>query len=231
MTVRRSTAAIDNQLTFDWQTEDNLNWANTGESLTNSGTITKSGGAATKSIAPPFDNTGALDIQSGTVQVPTFTSTGTVDIGSGTTFTLNGTSTLDNTITIAADGLLAYPGGTHTWIGGFAPLGGGPINVGGTVTMGAADTETVQIALLNLGGTITGLATLVITDALNWTSGTMSGASVTRIPATAALNLTTGNTKIQTTRLVENLGTITWSDGAWNLNDGAAIDGVMVPGT
>jgi hypothetical protein len=217
-------AEIDNQATFEWQTDDNLSWANQGESLTNSGTITKSGGAATKVIAPPFDNSGTLDIQSGAVQTAAFTNTGTVDIGSGTTLSLPGTSTLDNTITIAADGLLAYPTGSHTWIGGFAPLGGGPINVGGTVTMGAADTETVQIAQLNLSGTITGLATLVITDALNWTSGTMSGAGVTRIPVNAALNLTTGNTKSQITRLLESLGTITWSDGAWNLSDGAEID-------
>jgi hypothetical protein len=60
-------AAIDNQATFNWQSDDNLNWANQGESLTNSGTITKSGGIATKVIQPPFDNSGALDIQSGTV--------------------------------------------------------------------------------------------------------------------------------------------------------------------
>jgi hypothetical protein len=138
-------------------------------------------------------------------RLPTADDTVAIDVDGDYTVTLNVSATVASLVLGGASGtqMLSIPGQTLT------------IDEQGTVGANG---------VINLAGTLTGSGPVSVGGAINWSSGTLSGTSTTTILAGGALNLTTGNTKIQTTRLVENLGTITWSDGAWNLNDGAAID-------
>ena len=83
---------------------------------------------------------------------------------------------------------MSVPGGTTTINGSFsttASLGisGGTVNGNGAVTF-------ASVALS--GGTLAGSGDVTVSGAMNWTSGTMSGAGKTIIASTASLSLSSG---------------------------------------
>ncbi len=110
-----NSAVLNNQSgsLFDLTSDNTLSWsAGTAGTINNSGTFRKSAGTGTSSIDDPFNNTGTVEVQTGTVVMSSGgTSTGVFDVSSGA--------------------LLNYTGGSHTFNAGVTLPGAGPVRVGG----------------------------------------------------------------------------------------------------
>ncbi|AZO32335.1 hypothetical protein [Mesorhizobium sp. M1B.F.Ca.ET.045.04.1.1] len=165
------TLAIGSGTIFDDQSDGGLyiyanNWGpgddGSAAAVNNAGTFVKSGAATTATIATRFNNTGLVDVESGTLSL----SGGGIDVGAtyqgaGTVNFSGGTRTLDAASSIT--GNATFSGGTTTVDGTVSAQFLSVIS--GTVTFGAA---TTTAAFSQSGGelngsgllTVTGLATL-----------------------------------------------------------------------
>ncbi|MGH3428126.1 MAG: beta strand repeat-containing protein, partial [Mycobacteriales bacterium] len=183
-----------------------------GQQFTNDGVVTKSttaGATTVSSIA--FNNSGQVQVQSGTVQLNGGgTSGGQFSVPAGAALEFGGgTHSLTATAVLNADGTVRFPGGTTTIAGTYAVSGTTVVN-GGTVNFNTAATSAgVTVSSGILGGS----ATLTITGSLAWSGGTMSGSGITQIDAAAAVTLSGGGDKVLDTRWFENAGTLTWTGG------------------
>ena len=76
------------------------------------------------------------------------------------------------------------------------------------------------------GSTITGTSPLMVTGDMTWTSGTMTGEGFTTIAAGATLHLIGNYTSTPTLdkRVINNLGTLTWTGGVFSLDNGAIVN-------
>ena len=105
-------------------------------------------------------------------------------------FTVNHTTGTTTIQTLLSPGTLVHSGGT--------------LNVTGT---GANESDVADYTLS--GGTLGGTGTLVVSDTMSWTGGSMEGAGVTRVAGGASLVREPENTVfLETGRGVENVGTI-----------------------
>ena len=146
--------------------------------VNNAGTFTKSGSAATSTISTLFNNTGTVDVQSGTLNL----SGGGTDVGAtykgpGTVNFSGGTRTLDAASSIT--GNATFSGGQTTVNGG---TGTGLLTVtGGTATFNGAVTTG---ALTQTGGELNGSGSLTVTGTGSLlTAGTESGSGTTIVQA------------------------------------------------
>ena len=105
--VSVGSATIDNVAgaTFDDQTDNTINSTNLGTNLfINDGTFRKSAGTGTTTIAVTFNNTGAVEVDSGTLALNSGgTSSGNIAMASGATLSFGASS-------YAITGTLASPG-------------------------------------------------------------------------------------------------------------------------
>ena len=152
--------------------------------MNNAGTFTKSGSAATSTICTLFNNTGTVDVQSGTLSLSGGgTDVGAIYKGAGTVNFSGGTRTLDSNSSIT--GNATFSGGQTTVNGG---SGTGLLTVtGGTATFNGAVTTG---ALAQSGGELNGLATLTATGASAFSGGTQSGSGTTNAQGGAAFSST-----------------------------------------
>ena len=139
--------------TFLIESDQNI-YANSGTTLfTNEGQLTKSVTTGTTTIEVAFDNTGTVDVETGTLAL---------DDG--------GTSAL-SAFTVASGATLAFVGGTFDLTGG-GTLGGSGTAVwpvtGGTVNAGASDLTVGSFQ--QSGGTLSGTGTVTVTAAASFTS-------------------------------------------------------------
>ena len=144
--------------------------------VNNAGTFTKSGGAATSTISTLFNNSGTVNITSGTLNL----SGGGTDVGAlyqsaGTIEFGGGTRTLDATSSITGNALFAGNAATVTTVNGGVGTGlmtitAGTVNFNGAVSTGAF-TQT--------GGELSGSGSLMVTGAANFSGGTQSGSATT----------------------------------------------------
>ena len=197
-------AVINNSGAWDWQSDDDFLFNQGGARgvLNNTGTITKSGGAATKTVDVTWNHTvtGILNANSGTLQ-------------------LAANSTSAGAYNVAAT--LQFSGSTHNWDAGttFAGTGttllsSGSISVNATIPMGS---------LLNLNGaTLTGTGTLETNNTFTWTAGVMDGGGITNVNATLALSGT--GVKTLRNRTLNTLSAVTWSAGRFDHGVGAVIN-------
>ena len=87
---------------------------------------------------------------------------------------------------------------------GFARVSNGAVLIEGNVTAG-------NFVLAN--GTLSVGGTLVVTNVMNWSGGTLTGSGVTLIPLGAELNIGGDNAKALWGHTINNAGTATWTGG------------------
>jgi Tol biopolymer transport system component len=197
--------------------------------VTNAGSFVKSG-AGTLSVVTPFNNTGTVDHQAGTITLTGGgTSTGPFTVGTGATLDfLAGTHTLGGDVTGA--GAMTVSGATVT-VGAAATYGlpaliqtGGTVTVNGT--LGALDSIRVGGGTLNLqtpaaaitvprlsllNGTLQGTDSVVVSNAWDWTAGTLGVGFALQPAATATWS--TNNSRILNAHTALLDGPVTWSGG------------------
>ena len=190
--------------TFDAQSDAFIDHGfGTAPTFSNNGTFKKSGGTGTTTFEPVFNNTGVVQVQSGTLDLTGGgTSSGSFDAASGTT--------------------LDFGGGTHTLNTGATFTGAGSSRVvGGTATVNGAATAA---NFAQTGGTLNGGNTLTVSGTFNWTGGTMSGSGTTSIASGGTLTFSGGSTKTLSGRTIDNAGTAILKDaGEFDLRDGAVF--------
>lgn len=195
----------------------------------NEGTFRKSisGGTTLIGQALIFNNSGAVEIQTGTLDlISDGTHTGTFEAGAGATLSLGGNQTAASGSRFTGAGGLTMRGGVVT-LAGLVNMGGANSFIGGTLNLngtyictnspatisgGTATFNGVStVAALNLNsGTLAGSAVLTVLNQMNWSGGTMSGAGRTVIAPGATLN---PNNNVTLNRTLENGGTILWTGG------------------
>ncbi|HEY0069993.1 MAG TPA: hypothetical protein VGE04_08515, partial [Chloroflexia bacterium] len=150
---------------------------------------------------------------------------GTLHVASGDLHLQGGTS--KGTFDIEAGAHLDFSQGAHTLGNGTTFAGGGSVRVsGGTLVLGGSAGERVAARRLELAsGTLSGPATLAISNTLTWTGGTMSEAGQTELVPGATLSISGSAAKTLNARTLKNAGTATWlGTGAINLEAGATIN-------
>jgi len=212
----QNNATIVNNGTIDIQADNGVypNSAIGSISITNNGTIKKSGGTNGSVFdIPLIANSGSqFLVQSSLVYIAAVTSSGaTFNVASGTTldFYYSDTRTFDAATTISGSGTLESQGGTTTISGSF----GNPILLaGGTLTLNSA--SALSIPTLNVtAGTLSGTAAINLTGAaMTWAGGTIGGSGTISIPAPTTL---TTNGIVIDGRPISNAGTMNVSAGTF----------------
>ncbi|MCA6421885.1 MAG: BspA family leucine-rich repeat surface protein, partial [Flavobacterium sp.] len=187
---------INNTATVVFNRSDNITYSNV---ISNSGTITKLG-AGTLTLSGVNTNTGAFNVNVGTVQISTNERLGNCNltVASGATFNLNGFSETiasiagAGTITSSAVGAVTLTnGGTTT-----TTFSGVIQNGSGTVSLTKSGTGTLTLSGVNTysGGTTLSTGTLNINNASAIGTGTfiISGGTIDNTSA-GAITLTTNN--------------------------------------
>jgi RHS repeat-associated protein len=198
------------------------------EAFNNAGTLIRTGGTATgeatfSGIA--LNNSGVVRVQSGTLDLAGGgDSTGSFQVAAGATLTFDtgGTQTLEAASQVGGAGTVHFLGGTAHIKGTYDLVTGGTTLIdGGTADFSSSTPVTTPELDLSNGGTLTGTGNVIVSGALNWTFGTMSGAGTTTVAAGGQLNLS-GTQYLEDCRTLVNAGSATWSgDGP---NDGFFVN-------
>ncbi len=180
---------------FDIQNDQTMQ-NSSGGVFNNYGTFRKTVATATSTISIPFNNSGSVDIRSGTVSLSN-----------------GGTDT--SPFTATSPGTLRFGGGTHNFNTGVSLGGTGAIVIStGTVNINTAITSTVPLTLS--GGTLGGSGTLSVSgSSLTWTSGTMSGTGSTNILSGATLTISGTSSVSLDARTLNNSGTTALTNANW----------------
>jgi fibronectin-binding autotransporter adhesin len=195
-----SNPTFDNQAggVLDLQT-DNTFFASSDSStrtLLNSGTVRKSAGAGTTVWQDVFNNTGTVEIQTGTLQ-------------------LTGSGLSSGAFTGAAGTVLEWSAGTHQLASGttFGLTGTRRVS-GGTVDVLAGASLSAAGVLEVTGGTLGGAGAITVPadGAFSWTAGTLGTGGVFTVSAGATATFSSGSTKTLR-RQFDNQGTVTWTGG------------------
>jgi hypothetical protein len=214
----------------------------------NAGTFRKSANAGTTTMSGvSFNNSGAVEIQTGTLRLSGGGAHGgSFGVSAGTTFNLAGGAHTGNaTSSITGAGEFTMSGGTvnlaglvnvsgsNTFRGGTANLTGNYICTNNTLTISGAPGDTITFsgtglvspAVVNFSnGTMAGSSVVTVLNQMNWTGGSMSGSGRTVIPAGATLNAGGAIGITLTTRTLENGGTILWTGpGIFGVTSGGII--------
>ena len=176
----------------DVQGNNSITYGCGTELLVNQGVLRKSGGTGTTTINPIFNNSGTLDVQTGTVNLnSTGQGSGVFLPEAGATLIFNQTYEVDNNLTGAGTNLLN--GGTFTL--------NGNINGSNVVLNGAS--------LL--------ASNTVINGTLTWNYGNINAGSVVTVATNRLLVLASGYGH-PLFGIVTNAGTIQLLNGGGNLN-------------
>jgi hypothetical protein len=197
--------------------------------VTNAGSFVKTG-AGTLSIVTPFNNTGTVDHQIGTITLTGGgTSTGSFDVAAGATLDfLAGTHALNGDVTGA--GAVAITGATVTVGAGttfglpalIVTSGTGTVNgtltaldsirvTGGTLTLQTPAAAITVPRLSLLGGTLQGADSVVVSGTWDWSAGTLGAGFA--LQSTAAATWSTNNSRFLNARTLVLDGPVTWSGG------------------
>src|SRR5260221_16868 len=163
-------ASIANSGTIDFQGDGGIyvTGATGTIAITNSGTIKKSAGTGSSTLAVPLvaQNGSQFLAQSGTFNLAAVTSSGaTFNASSGATLNFNtaDTRTFDASSTLSGAGNLQWSAGTNTVSGAYNVTGALAVS-GGTLTLNSASTLIVP-TLTMTGGTLNGSAPISVTAA------------------------------------------------------------------
>lgn len=210
----------------------------------NAGTFRKSahtGTTATGAGDVSFNNSGTVDIQAGTLSLGSGgTHSGSFTVPAGTVLALDGTHNAGAGSSITGAGQFIVNGGTanlaglvnvsgsNTFSGSIANLSGNYICTNNSLTISGGTvnfngTGLVSPAFVNLNnGTLGGISTVTVLNAMNWSGGTMSGGGRLVIAAGATLQMSGG--LFLNPHILENGGTTLWTGaGSFAMNPPAAI--------
>jgi len=178
----------------------------------NAGVFQKNSGAGIGAVAPTFNNTGSVNVQSGQLR---FTGNGT-DTGTyaatvaGTTLEFfGGTRTISAAggINAGAGSGLLFTGGTVTDSGALTDAGGFSLNGGSLIYNGGA-TATLGSFTNVLAGSFGGSGGAQLGGTSSWTGGTIGGSGLLTLPSgTLTINGATTNPTLDG-RQLSNFGTI-----------------------
>jgi hypothetical protein len=217
-----SGAVFNNQAgaTFDLQGDQTLAAGGGSGAFNNPGTLRKTAGSGTGSIAIVFNNLNLVDIDSGALTLTgggttsgSFDLTGTTISFSGGTHDLTAASSITN-------GTVNVTAGTANLAGNYTPSGTTTIS-GGTANFIKATPVTLPALTLN-GGTLTGTGTVNVSGAMSWTAGTLSGTGVTN--ANGTFTISGVGTKTFSVRTLNNAGAATWSSGSLTADSNATLN-------
>jgi len=183
----------------DMQGDNVINYGCGSELVINQGVVRKSGGTGTTTIQPQFNNSGTLDIQTGTVTLNKGQGGGVFLPEAGATLIFSTTYEVDSNLTGAGTNLLNS--GTFTL--------NGNINGSNVVLNGA-----------NLLASNT-----VINSALTWNSGQINAGSVLTVATNRLLLLTGGGHYFY--GILTNAGTIQLASGDLNLYGSCQVAGAV----
>jgi hypothetical protein len=213
--------------TFQIQTDALIDYSPPGGgTFTNSGTITKSGGAGTTTIDVYFVNSGILNVNSGTIFLDRGSNTnGAVNLASGGTLMVGDENhVFSTTASINGEGNMNFDGtsGNTNFNGSYGANGtigvskgilnfNGIYNGNGTIsiTNGTLNLNT-NITLLQLnqsGGLLVGPGSVVISHAFNWSGGTIRNSS--SLTSDSSMTIEGSALKILDGGIVQNNGAAT----------------------
>jgi len=220
--------------TFDLQADGNSFYANGGNPLAfNAGTLRKTAGSGTSTFSIPCNNSGTVQVNSGTLALTFANSSGEFTVATGATLSANGNATLSGTASIDGPGSFTVTGGTMTNNGAFQIQGtntfsgssatsvfngstlitNGPLIIsGGLVAFNGSGTAAPASLTLSQG-TLLGSMTIAVQGLFTWTGGTIGSAgSSPVVSANGSLNLS-GSGKSLTGGTLLNAGAGVWSAG------------------
>jgi len=205
--------SFNNSGTFEIQNDQGIYLGNAGVIFTNSGTINRTTTSGTASINTVFNNTGTVNVQSGTLSLTgggtcsgTFDFTGFTLLLSGGTWTMTAAFT-GNTLTMSS--------GTVSFSGAATLTSITQMNISGaTVNFNTAGGTVTPTNLTLTGGTLAGSnnVTLVSGGTFTWTGGQMSGTGTTTVGAGRTLLINGG---VSLYRTLANAGTGTMSGSGY----------------
>ncbi len=217
----------------------------------NAGTYTKAAGTDFTYFSAQFNNTGALNVNAGSVRLAGGgTHTGSFSTLAGTTLQIEGGAHVFNSTPISNAGTLNFNGSTST-LNGVIGLNGNVIVSGGLVTSPLATTLTADslnlsggttrlqgntpIGTLTMSGGILSGKAIVTAGTLAWTSGTMGEYEANNVGGTttvAGLTTISGGTgkQLYYGRVLNLNGGATWSGaGSLNMTDATTLGAQAVP--
>ena len=238
---------LDNALGATFQIESDVGvFVGNGITLfSNEGLLTKSVTTGTTTIDATFDNTGTVNVETGTLDLAaggtdvgaTYEGAGTIEFGAGTR-TLDGTSSISQTNVIFSGGTTTLDGSTYdalstTVSGGTADLSaamltslGDDLNIsGGTLDAGTAALTVGSYE--QSGGTLSGTGTLTVTGAASFSGGVggETGSGETVLHGASSIEQTIS---LDGGRELQNQATLTWSNG--NIYLGYSFNAPIVGG-
>jgi Tol biopolymer transport system component/protocatechuate 3,4-dioxygenase beta subunit len=197
--------------------------------IENHGRIRRTAGDGLVDIRSFMENTGRIDLETGTLALSAGGShTGTVVIGTGTGLIRAGNHTFAAGSQLTGAGFVRQTSGTTQFAGTHAveglhevagtldftagatvALAQRTVQVTGTLRFNTGDT--VGIGTLRLDGVLGGTDTVVVGDLLEWTSGTMRDTGTTHVAASGRLELSGTDRSLWRALRLEGPGT--WSRG------------------
>jgi hypothetical protein len=172
-----------------------------------------------------FNNYGAVDLQTGTLQCNgSFFNPGSVTLSAGTTNRLSGGGSGNGTFSAPATALVEWNGSSFTLDPAAQLNGSGLYRINGATLVCNSDLAVANLDLPNANTILTGPALIMVNNLMNWTGGWMSGSGRTVITPGATLNLANPGTVILSSRVLENGGTILETGaGGISMQTGAII--------
>lgn len=193
--------------------------------LDNAGTFRKSAGTGTSTVVSGlgFDNSGTVEIQTGTLSCNgAFTNDGVVNLSAGTTNRLAAGGSATGTFSAPASALAEWTGGTYTLNAGAQLNGTGLYRLNGGALTVNPNLIVENLDLIQSSSSLSGPGAVTVAGAMNWTAGTMSGSGRTIISAGVLLNLAL-STSATLARTLENGGTVLWTGAVFGVNSGGVI--------
>jgi hypothetical protein len=169
--------------------------------LSNAGLVIRSGaGSSTSTINIPFDNTGTVNVQTGTLSVSQgLTNEGELDVGVGAIASLSGTSS-SGTLNVAADGQISI-------VANFEQSGTTSLAAGSVLNVGAGfngGTDTIRD-----GATVSGPGTVVVGNGFGGGSlNVTGGASIANLSVNGGSVSVTVNGSLEVQNLTETGGNV-----------------------
>ena len=223
-------ATVENAGTLNASGDDTLLFLGFGAAplLHNTGTLRKSAGGGTSTIAVAIDNDGSVQANTGTLALGSadaaVAQTGSFGVAAGATLefaggshTLAAGSSVSGAGTVKTSGGLVGFGGSYN-VNGTTAVAGGTANVAGA----AATTGT----LTQSGGTLGGVGALTVSGSFVWTGGeqTDAGTTVLAAGASGTINAPGSAVSLHGGRTLQNSGTLGWSAGTIYAYEGATVE-------
>lgn len=212
---------INNSGTITWLGTGNLQGLN-GPIINNSGLMLVQNDRAldylNSGTVPAINNSGTFRKTSPGTTTTEFAlnNTGLVDLQAGTLSCSSALSSSSSTFQLAAGTLVDFPTGGHTLHTGTAFVGPGTFRVSGaSITLSVGHTVEVgsQAVFDFSSGTLIGSGSIVVSNIMTWTGGTLTGTGGTlEIPANGSLFISGASGKrLQTGWTMAIAGQTTWS--------------------